>query len=77
MCVRLMQIVYQIKLLLTAVVGRIVLNNQLDNNDNIFFNFSNRLYFYNNENVQYIFKTFCFRSIGVSKQISMNNVSNI
>lgn len=65
MCVRLMQIVYQIKLLLTAVVGRIVLNNQLDNNDNIFFN------------VQYIFKTFCFRSIGVSKQISMNNVSNI
>lgn len=36
MRVRLMQIVYQIKLLLTAVVGRTVLNNQLDNNDNIF-----------------------------------------
>lgn len=36
MSVRLMQIVYQIKLLLTAVVGRTVLNNQLDNNDNIF-----------------------------------------
>lgn len=36
MYVRLMQIVYQIKLLLTAVVGGTVLNNQLDNNDNIF-----------------------------------------
>lgn len=77
MCVRLMQIVYQFKLLLTAVVGRTVLNNQLDNNDNIFLTLVIDCIFITMKMCSIYLKTFCFRSIGVSKQISMNNVSNI